>query len=251
MHKDGLVALTNTDAENLPEQIKRIGGRVIALPVTKIKEQKLSAAAKAALRELAKYDWIIFTSKHAVQFFIKALWDGRIKLPAPVKMPRIAAVGPGTARAAARAHLRVDVTPKRFSGTDLVVKLGTMKKALSGKRILFPRSAIAPKETIEALRGQGAQVTLLPLYTVVTAKVPARLMAPVEKSAVDYVIFLSPSGINGFIKNVRNKKLALAIPAICIGPTSAAAARTAGFKKIHTAKKATAAGIVDLLRKLP
>jgi uroporphyrinogen-III synthase len=246
MHKGALVALTGTDTASLEEEVRKACGKPVVFPVVAIQARKLSKAVRAPLHALDHYDWLIFTSKHAVKFFIKALWDERIVLPK--KMPRIAAVGPETARAVTRAHLRVDVLPKRSSATFLVATLG---KKISGKRVLFPRSAIAPMSAVNALRTQGARVTEMPLYTVAHAKIPLRLVKLLTSGAASYLVFMSPSGVRGLMDNVVNKNAVRRIPAVCVGPTSAHAARAAGFANVHTAKKPTTKGIVDLLRKLP
>ena len=95
----------------------------------------LSPQAVRALRKLEQYDLIVFTSKNARRFFMQALRECRISLP---KKSRIVQVGPRT---------------------DL------LKLPVKNKRILFPRSAIAPYDIVRQLRARGASVRVIPLYT--------------------------------------------------------------------------------------
>lgn len=223
------------------------------LVTARIERLKLSPTDRVHLKnlELGRYDWILFTSKNSVEFFVKELHVRT--LPPSV---RIAAVGPETAHALKRAGIRVDLIPKEFSAKHIVQALdraGRSTGDLKGKRILFPRSAIAPMEPVRALRERGARVSVMHLYTTIPARIPRKLMRPIKKGDADHLVFMSPSGIAGLMKNVRGndaKKAVRNIPVVCIGPLTATAARRFKFKKIHAAKTHTAEGISDLLRTL-
>jgi uroporphyrinogen III methyltransferase / synthase len=195
----------------------------------RVTRQKLSPAAIRALTHIEEFDWIIFTSKNAVVFFIQELRERGIEIPKKSSV-RIAAVGPETATALKKVPLAVRFVPKFFTVLDLVQSIPT----LEGRRILFPRSANASKEAIQTLRARGARVRVLPLYT--TAAVA--LSRPIKKALVsgEYtkLVFTSPSGVMGLMRQLTTseQKIAQVIPVQCIGPTTAATARAAGFKKV-------------------
>ena len=164
----------------------------------------LSPQAVRALRKLKQYDLIVFTSKNARRFFMQALRERRISLP---KKSRIVQVGPRT---------------------DL------LKLPVKNKRILFPRSAIAPYDIVRQLRARGASVRVIPLYTARGAPLSRAKKEELLQGKIKKLYFRSPSGITGLLKQFRGskKKTILAIPAHCIGETTARAARAAGFKKV-------------------
>lgn len=254
-------------------RMRKIGARMIVVPSVFLKKRKLRRRDDAVFHSLSlgRYDWLIFTSKNSVEFFIREMHTQHIPLSLPAKT-RIAAVGQATAAALRCAGVRVDLVPAEFSAKDIVQALDRVNcinsrptGGLKGKRILFPRSAIAPFEPVRALRDRGARVTVIHLYTTISARIPRRRMEPIEKGKANYLVFMSPSSIAGFMKNAQGhgkgngnadgkgadaRKVLQTIrniPAVCIGPLTATAARRFGFTKIHTAKTHSAEGISDLL----
>lgn len=169
-----------------------------------VRRLPLSPASVTAIRNLYRYDLIVFTSKNARKFFAQEL--RRRKVPFP-RQSRIIQVGP-----------RVDV----------------LKFPIDNKHILFPRSAIAPFDIVLRMRARGATVRVIPLYTthgVLLSRAKKELLV---RGAVKRLYFKSPSGITGLLQQLRKKEkqTVLSIPALCIGETTAGAARAAGFKKV-------------------
>lgn len=169
-----------------------------------VRRLPLSHASAKALRTAASYDHVVFTSKNARKFFSQELKARRIAAPAPA---RIIQVGP-----------RADLLKFNFAG----------------KRVLFPRSAIAPHDIVRRLRAKGVVVRVVPLYT--THGVP---LARAQKNAlarglIRQIYFASPSGVAGLLGQLRGRSRAavLALPARCIGKTTAQAARSTGFKRV-------------------
>jgi uroporphyrinogen-III synthase len=187
----------------------------------------LSPTASRALTHLSDYDWILFTSKNAVTFFVDELRSRRISLPASV---RVAAVGPETARALRAAGLRAAIVPKHPTVSDMIRRMGKVE----GARILFPRSAIAPSDAIQALRKKGASVRVVPLYTTVAHTLSPRVKSDLLKGSYTRLSFKSPSGVEGLLRQLsrREKEIVLKFPAVCIGPTTRQAAQKAGFRRV-------------------
>jgi uroporphyrinogen III methyltransferase / synthase len=184
----------------------------------------LSRARVLHMRNLDQYDWILFTSTHAVEYFVQALAEHNIVFPKKVS---VAAVGPATRRAL-RAHgLRARLIPEEATALHLAKALG----AVRNKRILFPRSTLASRNAVEYLRVHGAEVRVIRLYTTL----PPVVTTAERDNLTTYtgISFTSASGVNGFVKQLTTKERAYArmLPAYCIGPTTLKAARAAGFKK--------------------
>lgn len=164
----------------------------------------LSPTSIQALRNFDRYDLIVFTSKNAKKFFAQELKERHTKLPRHI---HVIQVGP-----------RVDL----------------LKFPLSGKRILFPHSALAPYDIVRKMRARGAMVRVVPLYTAYGMP-----LSQVEKKSllagrIEKLYFKSPSGIDGLLRQVSRseRKIVLAIPVLCIGETTSKAARKAGFRQV-------------------
>jgi uroporphyrinogen-III synthase len=184
----------------------------------------LSPTARRSLAQFTHYDWILFTSKNTVAFFAKEIG---VKKSSRRSM-RVGAVGPETARALRMIGYVPTLVPERSTVQELLKILGKVE----GARILFPRSNRAPHETIQALRTKGARVRVVPLYTTVPVLLSSRTKRDLLTSVYTFLSFKSPSGVQGLMTqlNSSEKKKVRTIPAICIGPTTADAARAAGFK---------------------
>ncbi len=165
----------------------------------------LSAGNVRILRRANKFDRIVFTSKNAQKIFEVALR----KLCIPLPRKKIVRVGP-----------RKDL-----------LKLG-----LRGKRVLFPRSALAPFDIVRKLRACGTIVIPITLYTARGRKLTARDKRSLLSRKVERIYFKSPSGIDGLLRQIPRilHPLIKNIPTLCIGETTAKAARKAGFKKVST-----------------
>ena len=193
----------------------------------RVTPRKLSRAATRALEHVGRYDWILFTSKNAVMFFVREIRKRRLALSAT---SRIAAVGSETAAALRSAGFPVHSIPVRFTVRAMVNSM----KRVNGLRILFPRSAIAPPDAIRILRKRGARVTVVPLYTTTVRPLSQAGKRALLAGSYTRLTFKSPSGVRGLMGQLRGKekRTVRTILAQCIGPTTKHAARQAGFKHI-------------------
>lgn len=170
-----------------------------------IERLPLSPRHTNALLRLSRYDHIVCTSKNAYTCFLEALHELSIT---PPEADRIIRVGP-----------RADI----------------LNYPLSGKRILFPRSTLAPFDIVTAMRAQGAIVTVLPLYTVHGVPLSQEDRSALCEGRIPELYFKSPSGITGLLAQLRPHERAQVrnIPVLAIGDTTAEAARAAGFTQVR------------------
>lgn len=167
----------------------------------------LSVVGARIVRRLGMLDHIVFTSKNAQKIFEGTLHKLRVTVP----RKKIIRVGP-------RANL--------------------LKLNLRGKRILFPRSALAPFDIVRKLRVRGVTVTPLTLYTARGRVLSAAEKQKLVSGKIDQLYFKSPSGIAGLLAQFPNSTRAVIkyIPALCVGETTAKAAASAGFKRVSVKK---------------
>jgi uroporphyrinogen-III synthase len=221
--------------------IKRIQKKHIHIftAEVEVKRSVLSPSTINILRGSTTYDWIFFTSTHAVQIFVATLKKYRIPLPRHVPT---AAVGRAT-KAAAEAHgFTVLVVPKVAQG-DMLVRAwvrAVRRRGVSKSptRILFPRSELALYRTVRMLRDAGAKVTPMTLYGVVSKKVSHTQKQALVLGAYTHLFFKSPSAVHGFLKQftLSECEAIRKYPVFSIGATTRDAARSAGFTKVTIRK---------------
>lgn len=228
--------------------VRSLGGEAVSLPVKRLlpleDPRPLDAAIANLARSAGEYDWVIFTSANAVDFFWQRLcalgYDARV-----FGGYRLAAVGPATASALQPYGLRADFVPTHFTGEALAAEL----EFQPGQRALLPRSEIAPQGWEQVLEARGLRVEAVPAYRVLPAAPEESALEALLAGKLDAAAFFSPSALQGLAEMLLEKRLAdLLSPLVvaCIGPSTARAARTLGVRvdlapEEHTAENMAAA----------
>ena len=109
-----------------------------------------------AAPDLRGYDLVCLTSPNGVRLLFERLRDDGRDARA-LAGARVAAIGPGTARALSEHGVIADVVPERFVAEGLVEALADMPVS----RALIARAAVARDVLPEALRARGAEVDVL------------------------------------------------------------------------------------------
>ena len=201
-----------------------------------------------ALEHFLSYDWVVVTSANTVA----ALEAGARRTGADLAGlgatgPRWAAVGNATRRSLARVGVAAAFVPAASSA-------GALADALpieAGDRVLFPRSDVAEQGPIDRLAARGAWVDAPVAYRTLEAPESsvARLRDAIELGPVA-TILTSGSTARGFLALARMIGAAdrvLAIPAICLGPETAARAGELGYRVAAAGPVQRVGGIADLV----
>lgn len=224
-----IITRSEDQAQSFAQKLAQLGAEPIVFPV--IRFVPLAAEAlDTALAQLAQYDWVIFTSVNAVDFFFRRVDE----LKLTPSLPQVATVGSATAVALQSRHIPITYTPETFTGEALVTGLGD----LTGQRILLPRARIGRPEIVDLLHRQGAAVDDIALYDTVTA-VPTPAALDNLENGFDVVTFTSPSSVRNFLKIISESRpkgfqkpfgaLLEQATIACIGPVTADEARRYGL----------------------
>ncbi len=238
-----LVTRSRAQTDSFFDGLKAAGFEPIYLPVIEIHPMEDNAELDQALGNLARYDWIVFTSTNGVE----VVFD-RLKKYSP--LPRIAAIGPKTTDALKARGVTPDYVPNEYVAEAILPGLGNLKN----KWVLLPRAEIARKELPEAIVKAGGIAHEIAVYkTLPTQTDPDGLAA--LKSGLDVVTFTSASTVQNFIVIARENGLdPLHLPNnplfACIGPITEQAAREEGLTNLVVAKEFTSAGLIQTISNL-
>ncbi|HEX5192404.1 MAG TPA: uroporphyrinogen-III C-methyltransferase [Solirubrobacteraceae bacterium] len=229
------VAVTRARAQSsgLARRLRELGAAVVEAPAIRI------APIAGPAPELDGYDLVCLTSPNGVRLLFERLRAAGRDSRALAGV-RVAAIGPGTARALREHGLIADVVPERFVAEGLVEALADTPVS----RALIARAAVARDVLPEALRARGAQVDVLELYETVAEPLSDDQRAAV--AAADYVTFTSSSTVEFFFEQAGVE--AAARPrVVSIGPVTSGALRAHGREPDVEAERHDIDGLLDAL----
>jgi uroporphyrinogen III methyltransferase/synthase len=216
------------------------------MPVIKIEEMPDHGELDGVILDLSHYDWVIFTSANGVESFFTRLGEHGMDARA-FGDAKICAIGPATDAGLGRYGLKADYMPTEY--TSEAVAAGLKDKDIRGKRVLLPRSEIAPPELVDKLTSLGAEVKQVSAYTIVAA---TEVVSPGKQmlleGKIDIVTFTSSSTVRNLVSLLGEDRQVLdRITIACIGPVTAATAVELGLKVDIEAGEHTIPGLVDAI----
>ena len=241
-----LVTRPRQQAQTLSDRLSALGAITIELPTIEIAPPESHAQLDDAIRCIAKYDWVIFTSIHGVQFFLDRLKSLNTTIKA-LDGAKVAAVGPATATALEHGGRKPDYVPEQYLTEKIAIGLGDVR----GKRILLPRADIASKRLPEVLRGRGAKVDEVVAYrTVMARNLTREKLESIFMKGVDLITFTSPSTVRNLAQLMDRKELDRYLKdcrVACIGPVTLEAAKELGFHVNIVAQTHTIDSLVEAI----
>jgi uroporphyrinogen-III synthase len=203
------VAVTGTD-ERLAERLRAGGFDVVAAPLIRVE------AIEGPAIEADRYDWILITSRNAVEPLLRRL-QGR--------PGRVAAIGPGTAEALRALGIEPDLVAERSTQEGLADELPNPPG-----RVLHAAAEGARDVLVREL---GAE--LLPLYRTVELEVASF-------PDVDLVVLASASAARA-LAAVRTD-----LACVSIGPVTSAEALDEGLEVVAEAESHDLDGLVAAVK---
>jgi len=205
-----LVTRPRADARPLASRLRALGAEVALCPLIEIEPISDDTI------DAAEYDWLVITSPNGAAEIVRR----------GCNLPRVAAVGPGTAEAL-RAHGIEPALVPAVSTQDGLLRSFPRPPG----RVLFAAAEGARRGPVEEL---GAD--FVPLYR-------TRLLTP-ELPAADLVVLASGSAARAYAA------LGGSLPTVSIGPETTRVARDAGLTVVAEAASHDLDGLVAAVRDL-
>jgi uroporphyrinogen III methyltransferase / synthase len=247
-----VVTRARVQSEEFTTHLEGLGACVIHVPTIEFAPPDSWLSLDSAIQQLAEYDWIVFTSANAVDFFFHRL-RGKLngKLAPTIQT---CAIGPATARAleTAGATANLVASDSRAEGAlaAIIEYLGGEER-LSGLTFLIPRARIARDVLPVGLRGFGARVDVVEAYQTVIPRVERDgVLRLFEENTIDAITFTSSSTVSNFASIVALEDLSSLLShsiAFCIGPVTAETAERYHIPKIVHPSQYNSNALVDAI----
>src|SRR5213593_1629857 len=244
-----LVTRPREQAGEFADLLAGYGARVLTMPTIAIVPPADWRPLDRAIGDLARYDWVIFTSVNGVRFFFERLRalgrDARALARA-----RFAAIGPRTAEALAGQGFKADVVPDEYQAEGVLEAF--KKEDVKGVRILIPRAEVARDLLWEELRARGADVTVAVAYRTVRPEADGKaLKEQLRRREVGVVTFTSSSSVRNYVELFADQAEASVLTAnavvACIGPITAETAESCGLKVGIRSKENTIPALAEAI----
>jgi uroporphyrinogen III methyltransferase/synthase len=239
-----VVTRAREQASQLRMLLEIAGARVIEAPAIRI-EPLDQAPLRSALEQLATYEWLVVTSRNAVELLWASIRDLGLDARA-FASTKLCAVGPATADALLAHGLAVDVIPDRYVAEGVIEKLRE-RDDVRGSRVLFARAAGARELLPTAMLEMGAIVDEIEIYrSVPDLSGLDTLRDALDAGAIDIVTFTSASTVRHFVDALGAER-SRTVRGASIGPVTSDAARELGVPIAIEAAESTIASLVQAI----
>ncbi len=205
-----------TATENLWRKLEEGFAEIGMQPVSLCKMQVVQTEGMQQLEKefskLEDYQWILFTSQNAVCLFFEQLKKCEIDIRRLGNI-QFAVLGSGTAQKLLEFGIKADMMPSQFMVSVLAEEFA--KAVRPGERVLIPRALQRSHELTGILTEKQILFQDIPIYDVV-GKMTQNVKC---LNSLDYLVFVSASGVTAFFKELQEQNLVLPekIRIVCIG----------------------------------
>lgn len=159
--KTVLVTRSEQQADELAEPLRSLGAEVLIQPAIEIEPLKSFEQLDREIARLSEYDYVVFSSRNGVQYFMQRFLDvvGDLR---DLAWTKIAVVGSRTAEMLATYHIRADVVAEGMSADSLAESL--LDEAPDSQFLLI-RASRGPDTLAQHLKHAGGEVCSVVAYS--------------------------------------------------------------------------------------
>ena len=231
-----VVTRAASQAGEFVAELERYGANVIVCPTIEIAEPDNYERLDEAIDHLYGYDWLIFTSANAIEFFLRRLAARGVGVEELDEI-KVCAIGQASADKLRDARIHVDVVPSQSKAEGVFASLSEFVggvEQLHGLNMLWPRAAVGRDYLPKALEEAGARVDVVTAYrTVVPENLDRGRLSAMLAGSADCIAFTSSSTVRNLALLFDTHDLSQILKGVaiaCIGDVTAATAAEFGLK---------------------
>jgi uroporphyrinogen III methyltransferase / synthase len=166
-------------------------GEIVHTPLIEIMPLRDYSSIFGQLPEKNDFDWVIFTSKHAVRYFLQAFSDNDMDIRW-LTGSKIISIGAATSRELRANRLMSDLEAEKETSAGIIDLF--IERNLAGSKVLLPCSEQKMDILPDYLENIGYKVTPLIVYRNERPEDPVF----VDLNDIDIVVFTNPSSVKNF-----------------------------------------------------
>lgn len=226
----------------LSGRLRELGAEVLEYPCIETVPIDPCPRLEAALSNMVRYEWLVFTSAAGVDAVMGVLQKmgkdsrafGGIK---------IAAIGGGTAAELKKIGIVPDYIPQKYSAQSL----GEGLAEIAHRKILIARAEDGSPYLTKELDKAGLSYDDIAVYRTFYENMRGdELREDIDSENVGFVTFTSASTVRGFAASMGDDFDFSKVTGVCIGEQTAAEAGRCGIKRV-VAKNATIDSMIEVI----
>lgn len=243
--KNIMVTRARKQSMMLVDRLSELGANVIEVPTIEIVPLPRQEALESEIKQLGRYQYVVFTSVNAVELFFAKLtemgYDARSLASA-----QVVAIGKQTVKALSLEGIKADIVPELATLEGLAARLKSFVKETD--HILIPKA----KKTRPVLKEQlCACITEVVLYeTKIDTSQKEKIIDDLNQGMVDYLTFSSSSTVENFIQLIGADYQGLMghVKIFSLGPITTQTIEAAGLTVYKEAKEPLINAMVEQLK---
>lgn len=244
-----IITRPEIEADRAASDLEALGAEALIAPTIAILPVADPAPMDDAIDRLSTFDWLIFTSANGVRHFLDRL-EARGKDLRALGPLKLAAIGPATAEALARARLRADLVPETFVSESLA---DALRPVVAGRRVLLARADRGRAVLREELE-RVAHVEQVAVYQNADAPaLPRDILERLAEGSIDWITLTSSAiteRLHALLPGPARATIADGtIRLASLSPVTTAAAARLGWPIAAEASEATWPGLVATICK--
>jgi uroporphyrinogen-III synthase len=242
----------------LPElatELGHYGARVIFWPRVEIDAPESFTALDEAIENLFGYDWLLFRSQTAAEFFLRRFQKLGHEV-SELDSLRVCAIGDTTVKELETSQVHIDVIPGTTDPDSIIDAIGNYVggqeagEAFGRLNFLVPRASAALDGLCDLLEGAGARVDAVVAYRRVSnSAMLAQLTALLTGGGIDAVVFDSPESVKDLAELFDAIELATILAGIqvfCFDESTTNAAHDFGLRPLFSPEPTVPAMAEDI-----
>jgi uroporphyrinogen III methyltransferase/synthase len=223
--------------------LEALGAEVLFAPTVTIGPPPDLGPLDDAIDRLAEFDWLVFTSGQGVRWFLDRLEARGRDLRALGRL-KLAAIGPSTAEALARARLRADLVPSQFRSESLAEAIAERARGCEILLAQADRGRAVLKEELD----QVATVEQVAVYSNRDAeRLPDEVAERLVEGTVDWITLTSPAiaeRLHALVPEPARSTIGKGVKIASLSPLTSGAARRLGWDVQAEARISTWEGLI-------
>ena len=233
------------------------GARVITWPEIEIRDPESFTALDEAIENLFGYDWLLFRTQTAAEFFLKRFQKLGHET-SELDTLRVCAMDEATVAKLEASQIHLDLIPDAPTSNAVFAAIESYaggRKALGRLNFLIPRASAARDGLCDALEEAGARADVVTAYRTAAQNTSglAQLNAFLSGGGIDSIAFTSPSSIRDLrelLDTIELDTILDGMTVFCIDKSTTKAANDFGLRPLLSPEptvRAMAEAIADHL----